>query len=136
MSLCLLLMHGGLFARCNHDLQHRQAVSKQSAQSCQAVSFCTSDGNAFVEACKLSNIDTDHTRWFFSLRVYELLMHAFRSGDAKLKAIALECMSSWNVKPDKRIKTAMAVMSNAVLWNVMLGVRGAFVAIKRLLSLF
>ena len=30
----------------------------------------------------------------------------------------------------------MAVMSNAVLWNVMLGVRGAFVAIKRLLSLF
>lgn len=84
----------------------------------------------------LAGIDTEHTRWFFSLRVYELLMHAFRSGDAKLKAIALECMSIWNVKPDKRIKTAMAVMSNAVLWNVMLGVRGAFVAIKRLLSLF
>lgn len=81
----------------------------------------------------LAGIDTEQTRRFFSLRVYELLMHAFRSGDAKLKVIALECMSTWNVKPDKRIKTALAVMSNAVLWNVMLCVRGVFVVFKRLL---
>ena len=62
-------------------------------------------------------------------------MHAFRSGDAKLKAVALECMSTWNVKPDRKIKTVLAVMSNTVLWNVMLGVRGAFVALKRVLNL-
>ena len=82
-----------------------------------------------------AGIDTGRTRWFFSLRAFELLMHAFRSGDAKLKAVALECMSTWNVKPDRKIKTVLAVMSNTVLWNVMLGVRGAFVALKRVLNL-
>lgn len=82
-----------------------------------------------------AGIDTERTRWFFSLRVYELLMHAFRSGDAKLKPVALECMSTWNVNPDIKIKTVLAVMSNTVLWNVMLGVRRAFVALKRLLRI-
>ena len=67
-----------LSARRNDDLQHRQAVGKQSVQSCQAVSLCSPDGYAFVAACKQG--------WYrYRAHTLVLLAACVRAVDARLQ---------------------------------------------------
>ena len=78
-------------------------------------------------------IDTPRTRAFFSQRVFELFMYAFRGHDRKLRGKSYEYMALWNVRPDKKIRLVTALTSNAVLWNMCLGARLVFIRLKRLL---
>ena len=77
-------------------------------------------------------IDTDSTRRFFALKVFELMMHAFRSGDRVLADGADECMKAWNIRMDKRIKVVRFIMSNNLLWHTAIVARRLFVGFKRL----
>ena len=79
-------------------------------------------------------IDSDRTRRFFALRVFELYMHAFRCCDNRLKAEASACMGEWRVRPDLRITAVRFVVSNALAWRITLQLRRVFVGAKHLLS--
>lgn len=77
-------------------------------------------------------IDTEVTRHFFAQKVFELMMHAFRSGDRALAAEADGCMKAWRVDADKKIKAVRLVMSNSLLWRAALVARRLYVVCKRL----
>lgn len=77
-------------------------------------------------------INTVKTKAFFAQRAFELMMHAFRSGDNVLAAEADACMVAWGVRPNSKIKVVRLVMSDNLLWKVALAARRLFVGMKRM----
>lgn len=80
------------------------------------------------------NIKGEATQDYFSLRVYELLMHSFRCYSPSLRDEAFNCMRQWGCPSTRRIRLVGFCTSNHLVWALCLGIRNIVVFAKRLFS--
>lgn len=112
----------------NYSVGH-PSVSQQPDEKKQ-FRFVKRTASLSMLLSKKYGIDTPRTRQFFANKVFALLMHAFRCGDKALRDEATELLKEWNVNEDRKIRTARVVMSNRVIWKMMLGARRIIVKLK------
>ena len=70
---------------------------------------------------------------YFSHRIYELAMHAFRSFSPDLLAEVLRCAESWNIHLTLRHRFVFFIMRHKWLWHIGLLARKGFVSVKQAL---
>ncbi len=105
------------------------------------VSACGDDRKQFVFVrrvtdlshylCSRYDLSSKAIDDYFRQRVFALSMHAFRSGDRRLRAEAIECKTRWGVKHAGKAMLVNAVTSNRVTWRLALWLRKLLVAIKK-----
>ncbi len=78
------------------------------------------------------NIKTPVTDQFFSQRIFELGMHAFRLHDKQLFHETLQTEEDWLANRNKKTSLLFYIMRHNFLWSIALHVRIAFVTLKRL----
>lgn len=64
------------------------------------------------------HISDDRLNDFFQARIHKLLMHAFRSGEASLRAEALRMQNEMNVSDTRQIRVARFLMFPGI-WQIM-----------------
>ena len=64
------------------------------------------------------HISDDRLNDFFQARIHKLLMHAFRSGEASLRAEALRMQNEMNVSDNRQIRVARFLMFPGI-WQIM-----------------
>lgn len=79
-----------------------------------------------------NNINTEHSRKYFSWRIYELGMHAFRAHNEQLFQETIQCEHNWNAYRKTRTKILFFTMRHHRLWSWGLTIRGVFVILKQL----
>lgn len=72
---------------------------------------------------KKYHLESDNINMFFKRRVFALLMHAFRAGDAQLCDEAIGCQKRWAVNSNLSIRTIRFVMRHQRLWRLALHLR-------------
>lgn len=60
---------------------------------------------------------------YFSFRIYELLMHSFRTYSKQNRAEALACQERWKAKDTNMIRLMKLITSNSITWRLALAVR-------------
>jgi glucosyltransferase len=76
------------------------------------------------------DICTPHTVAYFSQRLFELGMHAFRAHSPQLYAETLQAEQDCNIRRNDKTRLLLFIMRHEVLWRAALLVRNAFVAMK------
>lgn len=69
---------------------------------------------------------------YFSFRLYELLMHAFRCQSPEMRSEAIACQDRWHVQNTLRILILKAVTSTKIIWAMAYGIRSIVVGVKHL----
>lgn len=67
---------------------------------------------------------------FFSLRLFALLMHAFRANDSSLRQEALDCRRRWGARLTLASVVVLAATANAATWSLALCLRKYFLKLK------
>ena len=78
------------------------------------------------------HINSPATDRFFSQRVFELGMFAFRAHDRQMLAETFQCEKDWRATRATKTRWLFTVMRHEVLWRTGLIVRQVFVKIKQL----
>lgn len=68
---------------------------------------------------------------YFQWRIYELLMHSFRTHSEAHLSDTLECQKAWGVKDTLTTKIIKAITSSRLLWTLSLAIRNKVTAIKK-----
>ena len=71
---------------------------------------------------------------YFTQRLFELSMHAFRAHSTDLRNQAKQLQRNWHAECDCRTQIVRLAMSNEMTWNTALLVRRIVVSLKRLMN--
>lgn len=69
------------------------------------------------------DVKSERINDYFSLRLYELLMHAFRTYSKQNRREALTCQKEWGVRHTATTRLLKAITSNNITWSLALIVR-------------
>lgn len=86
-------------------------------------------GELTYDIARKEGMLNDQVMAFLQFRIYELMMHALRSGKKNLRQQALDTMQRWGVKNSCRIAITKLLTSNRTVWRGVLEFRTILKAI-------
>lgn len=130
LQLCFLFAMNGKVAYLDHHtllygIGGRSITNPQAEE--KLFRFVKRATQLSYDLARCFSVEDRKLEEYFSYRIYALLMHAFRSHSATLRAEALECQQTWGVKLSLKAKCVKFVTSSSILWKMGLKLRGLII---------
>lgn len=110
--------------------QGGETISHSNNEVKQAF-FVRSAAQLTYDLAQRFDLMTPKVKTFLQMKVFEMLMHAFRANNKELRHSTLLWANQHNVKPDAKIIIIKSLTSCQLLWRTTLVLRKIFVLIKR-----
>ena len=130
---CAMAQHGDIAYLPDVTLHYSIGNESVSAQKDEArqFRFLRNVTQLSYDLAKHYELKTPHTDAFFSQRLFELGMHAFRAHNTTLFQETLNCEKEWQPQRTTKIRVLFFVMRHAALWRIALIMRILFVRLKQ-----
>lgn len=133
LQICFAMAEMGVVAyipECTLNYSHGGETVSSSASDTRQFAFVKGVTELSFYLSTTYNIRGRSVEKYFSKRLFDLLMHAFRSRSAALRDDALSCGRRWKARQTPLAWAARAVMSNAATWELVTCARKVFVWLK------
>ena len=114
-------------------LNYSQTESiSQSATSDKLFRFYLRAGQLDYDLASTFNLLTPRVKAFLQYRIYELLMHAFRSESTAMRAESLALLNRWGIEKSTRISALELITANKITWKTLAAVRRIIIKCRKL----